>query len=133
MADHGRAQLLELRAGDVTAAMQVNLIDGGHLFGFKVAFDRELARYSPGALLEVDALEVFHESGSTVAGDSCAAPDNDLMNAIWPDRVRVQTVLVPTGARRARLMRSSLRLERGARRAVSVGRNARRSVRDRRR
>ena len=51
--------------------------------------------------------------GTTVAGDSCAAPDNDLMNALWPDRARVQTVLLPTGARRARLLRSSLRLERG--------------------
>lgn len=133
MAAHGHAQLLELRAGEVTAAMQINLVDGGHLFGFKVAFDHKLARYSPGALLEVDALDAFHASPTTMWADSCAAPDNDLMNALWPDRLRVQTVLIPTGAPHAKLLRPSLRAERGARRAVRAARDARRSVRDRRR
>ena len=130
LGESGHLQLLELRAGDQTAAMQANLIDGGTVFGFKVAFATELGRYSPGALLEVDGLGVFHDSESAMRADSCADPNNDLINALWPDRMRVQTVLIPTGAPRAKLLRPSLRAERGARRALSAARNTRRSVRD---
>ena len=132
MAAAGHLQVLELRVGGHTAAMQVNLIDGGTLFGIKVAFDRGLSKFGPGALLEVDGLEKFHENPGLQAADSCAAPDNELMNAIWPDRRAMQTLVVPVSGGRGRLVRPSLRAESAARRVVNAARDARGAVRDRR-
>ena len=91
--------------------MQCNLRDGGVLFAFKVAYDPAFARHSPGALLEAEAIDVFHEDPELVVVDSCAAPDSSLVNRMWPDRRRLQTLLIPTGAPHARLLGTALRGE----------------------
>jgi hypothetical protein len=102
--------------------MQCNLVDGGVVFGFKVAYDEALARFSPGALLEVDAFRVFHESPSLKSADSCASPDSELVNRIWPDRRRLQTLIVPTQARRAALIGPNIAAEAAGRKVVRVAR-----------
>jgi len=116
LAGRGRLQILALEADGRTLAMQCNLLDGDCLFGFKVAYDEDWARFSPGVLLEVDAIEAFHERVEARTFDSCTAPDNELLNRLWPDRRRLQTVLVPTGAPLAALLRPAARGEAGARR-----------------
>jgi CelD/BcsL family acetyltransferase involved in cellulose biosynthesis len=132
MAAAGRLQLLEMRGGGRTAAMQVNLLDGGTLFGMKVAFNRDLATFSPGALLEADALQIFHDRHDLTAADSCAEPGNELLNALWPDRRRLETVLIPTGRLRAKLVDIALPAEAAARRVVRAQRRARKALRGRR-
>jgi CelD/BcsL family acetyltransferase involved in cellulose biosynthesis len=114
----GILQMLALEVRGRTVAMQCNLLDGRVLFGYKVAYDRELAPFSPGAQLEVDGIGVFHDSGAADAADSCAAPDNDVVNRIWPDRRTLQTLIVPTGSTRARLVGPSLAAEAIGRRIV---------------
>lgn len=125
LAAAGRLQLLALEAGGRTAAMQCNLVDGRDSYAFKVAYDPDLSRFSPGALLEVEAIEVFHREMSADRVDSCAAPDSSLINRLWPDRRRLQTLLVPTGAPHARLLRPAVRAEAAARRLRRAGRRAR--------
>jgi CelD/BcsL family acetyltransferase involved in cellulose biosynthesis len=118
----GRLQMLSLECAGRTVAMQCNLIDGGTLFGFKVAYDAEFARYSPGSLLEVDAIGFFHESEDLAVADSCAAGDSEMINRIWPDRRRMQTLIVPTASRRARLIEPNLAAEAFARRVAHASR-----------
>jgi CelD/BcsL family acetyltransferase involved in cellulose biosynthesis len=125
MAAADRLEVLELRVGDTTAAMQVNLSDGDSRFRFKHTFNHHLPRASPGALLEVDAMDSFHDRADLSLFDSCTDEGNELMNALWPDRRRVSTVLIPTGARHAKLLRPSLWAEAGARRVVRAARHAR--------
>jgi CelD/BcsL family acetyltransferase involved in cellulose biosynthesis len=126
--DAGHLQLLSLEVGGRTAAMQCNLIDGGTLFGFKVAFDQDLARFSPGALLEVDGIGVFHDDVRATRADSCAAPDSELVNRIWADRRRMQTLVVPTGAPLARLVRPNLAAAELTRKVVRRFRQSRRGA-----
>ena len=118
----GRLQMLSLECAGRTIAMQCNLIDGGTLFGFKVAYDAEFARYSPGSLLEVDAIGLFHESDHLAVADSCAAGDSEMINRIWPDRRRLQTLIVPTASWRARLIEPNLAAEALARRVAHASR-----------
>jgi CelD/BcsL family acetyltransferase involved in cellulose biosynthesis len=118
----GRLQFLSLECAGKTIAMQCNLIDGDTLFGFKVAYDADFGRYSPGALLEVDSIGFFHESLDSVFADSCAAEDSDLVNRTWPDRRRMQTLIVPTAAARAVLIRPNLAVEALGRRVVQSAR-----------
>lgn len=131
MGARGGLQILALEAGGRTIAMQCNLLERDVLFGFKVAYDRDWARFSPGVLLEVDAIEVFHDRLTARLFDSCAAPDNELLNRLWPDRRRLETTLLPTGAPAATLLRPALRVEAGARRLLrrDAGRAPRRERR----
>lgn len=88
----GRLQLLGLQVAERTVAMQCNLVAGDALFCFKVAYDERLARYSPGLQLELRAVETFHAMSEVAWMDSCAAPDNQLMNGLWPDRRRLASI-----------------------------------------
>lgn len=118
----GRLQMLSLECAGRTIAMQCNLVDGDTLFGFKVAYHSDFARYSPGSLLEVDSIGHFHESDGLAAADSCAAGDSEIINRIWPDRRHMQTLIVPTAARRAALIEANLTAEAFARRVAHAAR-----------
>jgi CelD/BcsL family acetyltransferase involved in cellulose biosynthesis len=118
----GRLQMLSLECAGRTVAMQCNLIDGDALFGFKVAYYTDFARHSPGALLEVDAIGFFHETEGLDVADSCASGDSEMINRIWPDRRRMQTLIVPTASRRAALIEPNLAAEAFARRVAHATR-----------
>ncbi len=125
MAAAGHLQILGLEAAGRTVAMQCNLIDGPSVYAFKVAYDAAFARFSPGVLLEVEAIEHFHRALQDVELlDSCADPDNELINRIWPDRRRLQTLVIPTGAQRARLIRPTMGVEVAVRRVIRARRGA---------
>ena len=91
----GRLRLLSLEAGDRSVAMKCDLIAGSEEFCFKIAHDETLARRSPGVLLEVDAVEVFHADPARTLMDSCADADNSMINRLWPDRRTVATLVIP--------------------------------------
>ena len=107
----GRLELLTLEAGDRTVAMKCNLLAGEGAFCFKIAFDEDFARFSPGVQLELDNVERFHE-GSAAWMDSCAAPDHPMINQLWPDRRRIQTVMLPSRGAVGRVSRCGARMAR---------------------
>ena len=53
----GGCELLDLGTGTRSAAMKCNLIAPPGSFGFKIAFDDALARFSPGIQLELAQIE----------------------------------------------------------------------------
>lgn len=121
----GMLELLALEVDGRTVAMQCNFIDGREGFGFKVAYDPSLERFSPGSVLEVEAIGRFHRATAPDRIDSCAAPDSPLVNRLWPDRRRLQTLLLPTRAPQARLLGPAVRAEHAAR---TLRRRVRRSA-----
>jgi hypothetical protein len=62
-----------------------------------MAFDPRYADFSPGTILKYRLIERL-ESGPWMHGDSCAAPDNMHMNRLWPDRLLMRTLVLPTGS-----------------------------------
>ncbi len=126
-AARGAVQLVSLRGGGRTASMQCNLRARDGIFCFKVAYDEGLASHSPGALLETEALERLADDERTAWMDSCAAPDNALINRLWPQRTSLSTVVMPTGALGRGAVAASapaLRAAREARRRLRSGRPA---------
>jgi CelD/BcsL family acetyltransferase involved in cellulose biosynthesis len=119
-ADAGRLQLLVLSGGGVDIAWKVNFVAADAIFCFKIAYAEQWARFSPGVQLELDFVEIFHGTNSTWS-DSCAAPDNEMINRLWPDRRSLATLLVPTGGVRGAASRQS------ARTAMAVRRRMRRT------
>ena len=89
--ERGRLEMLELWAGDRLVAVQCNLVAGPGVFTFKIAFDETYGRFSPGVLLAVDNLDQFHRGGSDWM-DSCADPDNFMINHLWSERRRLTSL-----------------------------------------
>jgi hypothetical protein len=104
----GTLQVLGLQAGARTLAMKVNLLAGDTGYCFKIAHDESLSRRSPGVLLEVDMVERFHDS-TLRRLDSCADPDNEMINRLWPDRRAIVTLVFVVGGSRGRLAERGLR------------------------
>jgi CelD/BcsL family acetyltransferase involved in cellulose biosynthesis len=89
-----RLQLLELNAGGRAVALQCNLLANGTVFHFKIGYDAQYARYSPGLQLEREAVDLFHGRTSLKSMDSCADPNNQMINRLWPDRRPITTIVV---------------------------------------
>jgi CelD/BcsL family acetyltransferase involved in cellulose biosynthesis len=109
-AEQGRLQLLSLESGSRVVAMKCNLISGDELFCFKIAHDESLSGFSPGVLLELDNMTIFHNERSERIMDSCADPDNQMINRLWRDRRRIATVLIGRRDVRGRLIGRAVRL-----------------------
>ena len=91
-AARGALRLLFLEGGDRIAAARLSLRAGGVDYCFKVAYDEELARFSPGRELELRLLDRIGEEESLAWMDSCTASDNELFNRLWPDRRSLATI-----------------------------------------
>lgn len=104
--DAGRLHFLRLDLDGRAIAMLVNFRHQGGAFSFKIAFDEELGRFSPGVLIELANLR--HVQGDDGIGwmDSCAAPDHPMIDSLWAERRSiVQYRVALKGAGLARLKR----------------------------
>jgi CelD/BcsL family acetyltransferase involved in cellulose biosynthesis len=117
----GRFRMLSLISGDRPLAMRNELLAGDTTFTFKIAFDEEFSRYSPGIQLEILAIDLF-QGGTHERSDSCTPPENASLNRLWPERRALRSVVASTrsapgavsyakwrGAVRARALRRKLR------------------------
>jgi len=93
----GRLIMLALHLDGRPIAHKCNFLSGQGSFAFKIAFDEEYARYSPGVLLELENIRRLHAQSKVKWMDSCADSDRFMINHIWTDRRTIQTLLVSAG------------------------------------
>ena len=106
----GRAQLWELRGGETVVASLCVLVSGGGAFHVKTAFDEAYSSSSPGLQLEVAVLEDFHDDPALGWIDSGAVEDSSSPSTLlYPDRRRLDAVVVPLRGRSSRLPALALR------------------------
>jgi len=115
-AAEGRLQLRALQAGDRALAMTCDIAADGTLFGFKSAYDESLRRFSPGVQLQTENFGCFDRERDEELFDSCAEPDNEMINGLWPDRRTIATVVLGPGGARGALARRALERAYSARR-----------------
>ncbi len=82
----GRLELLSLETGDGPLAMKCNVRAGNGSFCVKIAYDERWARYSPGVQLEIENVSRFRGDSKLNWMDSCAGPNNEMINRLWADR-----------------------------------------------
>jgi CelD/BcsL family acetyltransferase involved in cellulose biosynthesis len=95
-ATEGRLELMELIADGRPLSMTSALRAGDGVFGFKVADDRELGRFSPGMQVQVALGDKVLAEGPHTWIDSCSDSRNETQNRLWPHRRRVSQLLLPT-------------------------------------
>lgn len=107
LANAARQDMLDMLRIDVDGraiAMLVNFRHGRGAYSYKIAFDEEYARYSPGILIEIDNLRAMLDGPSSPSisreldwMDSCAAPDHPMIDGIWAERRSIVQLRVALG------------------------------------
>lgn len=92
-----RLMMIALRLNGKPVAMKCNFLSGSGSFAFKIAFDENLARYSPGVLLELENMRRVNTMPQVEWMDSCAVSEHFMINRLWTKRRAIETILVSTG------------------------------------
>lgn len=111
LADTGNASVALLRVDGRAIAAQVLLYGGSMAYTWKIAFDAEFAKYSPGALLIDKATDALF-AGGIAQIESCSA-DGGFMEQLWTGRRMTVDMLVDVGARKSASFALAAAAERG--------------------
>jgi hypothetical protein len=117
-AANGKLQLLALQLDDKTIAMKCNITTGTNGFAWKITYDEDYYKFSPGCVLEKENIEMLHHHREIAWMDSCATPNHPMIDSLWPDRRLVQSISIGTNQRGSRLAMSALPLLRWTQQAI---------------
>ncbi|HEY4343589.1 MAG TPA: GNAT family N-acetyltransferase [Parvibaculum sp.] len=92
----GKFHAAEIAVDGKPLAMLASFVAGGGAYSFKIAYDENFARYSPGALLMMKAIGAFHDDPRIGWVDSCAIPNHPMIDHIWAERRAMREVNVAT-------------------------------------
>jgi hypothetical protein len=96
----GRLQIRRIDLDGAPIAILVNFLTPPGSFSFKIAYDEDHARFSPGVLIQLDNLGLLAR-GDIEWMDSCAAENHPMIDSLWGERRSVVRLSVPlSGARR---------------------------------
>jgi hypothetical protein len=94
-----RLMMLGLVVNGEPIALKCNILSGAGAFAFKIAYKEEFGRFSPGLQLELETIRRLHCQASIQWMDSCAAPNHVMIDGLWAERRKIQTVAVPAPGR----------------------------------
>jgi CelD/BcsL family acetyltransferase involved in cellulose biosynthesis len=97
----GRLDMLRMDLDGRPIAMLVNFLAPPGSFSFKIAFDEDYARFSPGVLIQLENFQVLDRPDISWM-DSCAAENHPMINSLWGERRSVIGVAVPLAGFRRR-------------------------------
>ena len=93
----GRLLMLALRLDGRPIAFKCDFHAGRGLFTFRIAFDENYARNSPGMLLEIENVRRLHARSQIDWVDSCNDSSNFMFNRLWLERRTILDVVVGVG------------------------------------
>ena len=94
----GKFHAAQITLDDKPLAMLASFIAGGGAYSFKIAYDEDFARYSPGAQLMMKVIGAFHDDPRIGWVDSCAIPDHPMIDHIWAERRAIADVNAGTAS-----------------------------------
>jgi CelD/BcsL family acetyltransferase involved in cellulose biosynthesis len=88
-------------------AMLINFRTPPGSWSFKIAYDENLARFSPGILIELENLPRVLGDPQIDWMDSCAVANHPMINSLWAERRAIIQVSLPlSGAKRTAIYRA---------------------------
>jgi hypothetical protein len=117
LADEGKARVDRLTLNKRTVAAAITLYSGDYAWFWKIAYDEEFARYSPGVQIALDLTEALEADRRLALVDSCAVADHPMIDHLWSGRIPMADWLVPIDGM-ASFMTASV-AERARRAAIS--------------
>jgi hypothetical protein len=105
-----RLAMMALQVNGKSIASKCDFFAGDGAFAFKIAYDEEYARFSPGVLVEMEGIRRIHDNPNINWMDSCAVPDHPMINRVWTERRTLQNLVIATGQGRGEFIVSALPL-----------------------
>lgn len=94
LASEGRCRVITLHAGATPVAAGLLLDAGSHSWFWKIAYDEQFARFSPGVQLTLALTRSQLERSTVERTDSCAIADHPMIDHLWPERMAVADLFV---------------------------------------
>jgi len=110
--------LLGLFLNGRAIALKLNFLAGDGGFTYKIAFDEDFKKYSPGVQLELENIDWFHDQRGLAWLDSCARPEHFMIGRLWKDRRIMQRLSLSTGTRWGDLLTGGLAALKGLKAAL---------------
>jgi CelD/BcsL family acetyltransferase involved in cellulose biosynthesis len=103
----GRLDFQRLDLDGRPIAMLINFRTPPGSWSFKIAYDENLARFSPGILIELENLPHVLNDPEIKWMDSCAVENHPMINSLWAERRAIIQVSLPlAGAKRTAIYRT---------------------------
>ena len=90
----GRLFFWNLARDGKPVAMLFGMRHRRHVSLGKITYDEDHARQTPGALMLLDVMDWAHAQGDIDFIDACGRPGNDMIDALWKERLEVSDCLV---------------------------------------
>jgi CelD/BcsL family acetyltransferase involved in cellulose biosynthesis len=87
LAREGKARADLLLLDDRPLAAIVSLRSGDTAWSWKIAYDEDFARYSPGVQAMLDLSQALLDDETLKRVDSCATPDHPMIDHLWRERL----------------------------------------------
>ncbi|MCF8469720.1 MAG: GNAT family N-acetyltransferase [Parvibaculum sp.] len=91
---NGELHCSELTLNGEPIAMLASFRSGEGVYTFKIAFDEDHSKYSPGTLLMLKVAGAFLSDPRVAWADSCAMPGHPMIDHLWAQRRAMRSVLV---------------------------------------
>ena len=130
LAAQGHARIDQLMQLNRPLAATITLRSGNAAWLWKIAYEEEVARFSPGVQLTLDVTEAMLAVPGIVRADSCATADHPMIDRIWRERLPLADLLIApssTALTQFRFARSLETLRRGLMSTAKAVRDAVRS------
>jgi hypothetical protein len=95
--DADRLEIVGLFLDGQPLAMKCNLLSGRGAFAWKIAFNEDYSKFSPGMLLELHYLRMMHAEGRVDWMDFATYSDHEMSNRIALGRQRIITEVASSG------------------------------------
>jgi CelD/BcsL family acetyltransferase involved in cellulose biosynthesis len=116
-AEAGAARIDSIDLGGKPIAIVVTFAAGATAYTWKIAYDEEWARFSPGVQLMLEVPKGLFSDPTLMRIDSCAAADHPMIDSLWSGRLAVGTLVIgpPGGSALHRIGLAAARAEISAR------------------
>lgn len=111
--DANALNFFRLTVGGKPIAYTLDFACGTYVYCHRCAFDVDYKKYAPGVLMEVETQNYYGQNSFIKHIDSCTAPDNQLLNELWPDRKSIVTIGIVKNHFSARLIFKMVRYIKG--------------------
>ena len=112
LAVQGKAQIMTMTASGKPIASLIVFVEPGTAWLWKIAYDEDFARHSPGKHVLMEAVRLLLNAQPGLFIDSCATPDHPLADMILGERMAMGDVVVSAGGRAGPAFRTANLLER---------------------
>jgi CelD/BcsL family acetyltransferase involved in cellulose biosynthesis len=125
----GHARIDRLMQNGHPLAATITLRSGDCAWFWKIAYDEDFAKFSPGVQVSLDLTELLLAEPDIARVDSCATADHPMIDHIWRERLALADLLIAPSAAAQGAFAIALHLETLRRAFIAAAKHVRDSVR----